>query len=465
MNSINELVKPVFISSLDKDFVPASLANREFQNLLKHTSSGVPLVIGIKRNKGLSVYKTKVFVPNVKDSVNNSKYIEVLIKTLLWQKGGHELILQCPVEIGKYIKKMLSPDGNLRYDYELMSRIYEKQLDVGIVNSNQIKEQELSVPLGRNLNGCRIGFDAGASDRKVAAVIDGKVVFTEEIIWHPRKESNPEYHYNEIMSALKTAARHLPRVDGIGISAAGIYIDNRVKAASLFSAIPKDIFDKKVKDIFIEISKQWKNVPFVVVNDGEVAALAGSMSLNDGSVLGIALGSSEAGGYVNKEGNITDWLNELAFVPVDFNPYAPADEWSGYRGCGSQYFSQMAVIRLCKNAGVALDESKTPAEKLKFVQELLAKKDERAELIFETIGIYAGYTIAYYSDFYDIKHVLLLGRVTSGEGGNIIKEKANEVLKSEFPGLLKSLTVHLPSEAERRVGQAIAAASLPEVKL
>jgi len=198
-----------------------------------------------------------------------------------------------------------------------------------------------------------------------------------------------------------------------------------------------------------------------VINDGEVTALAGSMALKTNSVLGIAMGSSEAGGYIDKKGNITTRLNELAFVPIDLNAEAPVDEWSGDRGCGVQYFSQVAVIRLAKKAGIVFNEKQTPAEKLKFVQELMIKGDDQVRKIFETIGVYLGYAIAHYADFYDIVHILILGRVISGEGGNIILQKAGQVLKEEFPELFKNISLHLPDESIRRIGQSIAAASLP----
>ena len=154
--------------------------------------------------------------------------------------------------------------------------------------------------------------------------------------------------------------------------------------------------------------------PLEVVNDGEVTALAGAMSLQDNSVLGVALGSSEAVGYVTPEGRITSRLNELAFAPVDYRDNAPADEWSGDLGCGVQYFSQQAVGRLLKPAGIDLPDSMTLPEKLKEVQKLMADGDERARNIFITIGVYLGYTTALYAEYYDIRNVLTLGRVTSG---------------------------------------------------
>ena len=113
-----------------------------------------------------------------------------------------------------------------------------------------------------------------------------------------------------------------------GGSSAGIYIDNRPMVASLFRGIPKERFDE-IRNLFIRIQKEM-NVPLDVINDGDVTALAGSMSIEDNGILGIALGSSEAAGYVNLEGRIMGWLNELAFAPIDYSPTAPQDEWSGF---------------------------------------------------------------------------------------------------------------------------------------
>ncbi len=458
-------IKPKIIPPLDNSFRPAVLWNHAFLDEVRKSGKGVPLVIGLERGDGsVSVYETVVFQSDHKLASENLPYIERLVKTLLWLRGGYKIIIGGPKEIGEHIKKVYSKKGNRAFDADIMTTVYEKPFAVKITTPEKVPtEKEKSVPLGRHLDGCRIGFDLGASDRKVSAVIDGKAVFSEEVVWYPRNQTNPEYHYYEIMSALHRAAAHLPRVDAIGGSAAGIYINNRVRIASLFRGIPKNIFNKRIRNLFIEIKKEWK-VPFEIVNDGEVTALAGSISLNVNSVLGIALGSSEAGGYVNKDGNITGWLNELAFVPVDFNPEAPVDEWSGDYGCGVQYFSQVAVIRLAEKAGITLDEKQSPAAKLKSVQELMSKGDDRARKIFETVGVYLGYGVAHYADFYELNYVLILGRVTSGEGGNIILNKASEVLKTEFPELYDKIKIQLPDEKSRRVGQSIAAASLPELQ-
>jgi predicted NBD/HSP70 family sugar kinase len=140
------------------------------------------------------------------------------------------------------------------------------------------------------------------------------------------------------------------------------------------------------------------------------------------------------------------------------------DEWSGDFGCGVKYFSQDGVVKLAENAGINFNCAATQAEKLKAVQNLLNEGDKRAKRIFEDIGCYLGYSLAHYSDFYDIKHVLILGRVTSGMGGELIQQNARQVLRLYFPDLAEKIKLHLPDESSRRVGQSIAAASLPEIR-
>ncbi|HQC42901.1 MAG TPA: ROK family protein, partial [Verrucomicrobiota bacterium] len=353
-----------------------------------------------------------------------------------------------------------------QFDARLMGKlIYEKPFEIVWAESPEdlppAKEQAMS--LGRHLDGFRIGFDLGASDRKVAAVKDGEVVFSEEVPWMPALQEDPQWHYEELMAMLKSAAAHLPRVDAIGGSAAGCYVNNRVQVASLFRSVSASLFKSRVREIFLELQKAWGNIPFEVVNDGEVTALAGAMSLNDNAVLGIALGSSQAVGYVTPDGRITSRLDELAFAPVDYRDNAPADEWSGDLGCGVQYFSQQAVGRLLTPAGIDLPAQMTLPEKLKEVQKLMSEGDKRARSIFNTIGVYLGYATALYAEFYEMKNVLTLGRVTSGEGGSIIIEKAKEVLACEFPELAAKIAYHTPSERDKRHGQAIAAASLPSL--
>jgi len=466
LGKLADLAKPRVQPILDGKFRPSVLANRAFRRAVADSNSARLLIIGLERPDGTtSAYETHVFDTTHPQADLNLPYAERLVKFLLWQKGGFRVTIGGPEAIGNHVREVYSAKGARAFDEDFMGpTTYERPFEVVVTTPDQVPPaKETSVSLGRHLEGNRIGFDLGASDRKVAAVVEGESIFTEEVVWEPRDQEDPSYHYNEINAALKAAAAKMSSVDAIGGSSAGVIINNRPMIASLFRGVPRDVFNAKVKRIFLDLAAEW-GVPFEVANDGDVTALAGSMSLNDNAVLGVAMGSSEAVGYVNEQGNITGWLNELAFAPIDYHPEAPADEWSGDTGCGVQYLCQQGVFRLARGMGIALDQSLPLADQLKQVQKLLEAGDETARKIWETIGVYAGYAIAHYADFYTIKHLLLLGRVTSGRGGPVMIEKIKEVFATDFPDLANQLEVHLPDEKTRRVGQAVAAASLPAVK-
>ncbi len=390
-------------------------------------------------------------------------YVNRLVKTILWMKGGFRIYVRGSEDICRYLQEAYSAGGCQSFDWDYMANVFEHPFEV--VSCDRLPEAKDSPKaIGRHLDGCRIGFDAGGSDRKVSAVINGESVFDEEVVWFPKINSDPDYHYDGIVSALKAAAKHMPRVDAVGVSSAGVYINDRTMSASLFLQVPKDLFDQKVKDIYIRaITDTFGNVPYAVANDGDVSALAGAMSLEEDNVLGIAMGTSEAVGYVDAQGRITGWLNELAFVPVDAQADAMQDEWSGDIGCGVKYFSQDGVIKLAPRAGIALDESLSPAEKLKVVQGLMAKDDPRAADVYSSLGVYLAHALAFYFDLYHFKHVLLLGRVMSGKGGDLILSTCKDVLADEYPEIASQINPTLPDEKFRRVGQSAAAASLPEI--
>jgi len=457
-------VKPGIKPPLDDSFRPAVLCNHAFLTDVEASGSPVPLTIGIEQADGTrSLYQTHVLPKGHPQAEANLKYVERAVKFLLWQRGGHKVYVGGPAEIGEYIKQAYTPTGLRAFDMDLYAGVYEKPFEVVVTAADKVPPaQEASIPLGRHLEGCRVGFDLGASDCKFSAVVNGTSDFAEaeEVEWNPKAQKDPRYHYHAIMSGLYLAANKLPRVDAIGGSSAGIIINNRVRIASLFRGVEKEKFDEGVGGLFPRIAREW-GVPFEVINDGEVTALAGSMSLGVNAILGIALGSSEAGGYVNRDGNVTKWLDELAFAPIDYAADAPQDDWSKDIGCGANYLSQQAVFRLAPAVGIAIDKGLSDVKRLAFVQEQLAKGSEQARLIFETIGVYLGYAVAHYADYYDLSHVLILGRVTSGECGDIVMARCQEVLKTEFPELAKVISVNLPDEKARRVGQSVAAASLP----
>ncbi len=461
--NVNPAVRP----ELDADMVPAVLWNHEFVRQVEASGKAQKIVIAVFRSvEVVSTYETVIFPHEGEYKAVNCFYVERLIKFLLWMKGGYKVVIAGAPTLAAELNAIYSPTGARAFDADFMGTlIYGKQFEItGCGLDEAPKSAEIQVQLGGHLDGCRIGFDLGGSDRKCAAVMDGKVLHTEEVVWDPYFQKDPEYHFQGIMDSLRRAAAKLPRVDAIGGSAAGVYVNNQPRAASLFRGVSREDFAAKVVPMFQKVQQEFNNVPFVVVNDGEVTALAGAMSMNDNGVLGFSMGTSTAAGYVNGNGNITDWLNELAFVPVDYRANGPRDEWSGDIGCGVQYFSQQGVARLAKLAGIEFEDSMPFPKRLEGVQELMRKGDARAASIYRSIGVSFGYTVAQCQEMYpDLKNLLILGRVTSGEGGEIILDVAEKTLKKEFPNAAK-INFRTPDEQFKRHGQAVTAASLPEIK-
>ena len=465
MPNLYELAKPKFIPVLEPDFSPAALADRAFLDMAKKAGS-VPLALALERGDGaITRFDTLCLPESHPQFALSLEYAERVVKFLLWARGGWRVVVGGPKPVGEHIKAAYSNGGARAFDFDFMGGVFEKPFTVEVTTPEKVPSAlESTMSLGGHMDGCRIGFDLGASDRKVSAVVNGEAVFTEEIVWDPRNATDPQYHFDELMAAFGSAAKHMPRIDAIGGSAAGVYIGNRPRVASLYRGIPKELFDTKTVNLFFDLQKAMGGIPFEVVNDGEVTALAGAMSLEDKPILGLAFGSSLAGGYVTPKGEITTWLNELAFVPIDYHPSAAACEWSGDLGVGALYFSQQAVFKLAPKAGIEIDPNLGLAEKLLVAQKLLQEGHKGARQIWESIGTYLGYALAQFSNYYDMKHVLILGRVTSGIGGEIILSKAKEVLSAEFPDLSSNISVTLPDEKTRRVGQAVAAASLPALR-
>ena len=444
---------------LDPTFVPFGVWRAAYLEGAKH-----PIAIAVERENGkTSVHRT--FIHNTPEMAEaDYRCVERYVKFLLWSIGGFRVSVCGCSEIAKKLKAAYTPEGERHFDHEFVGQLYEREIEIIALPLEKCPaKNEKAQPMGGHMDGCRIGFDAGGSDRKVSAVIDGECVYSEEVVWFPKLNEDPDYHYEHILDAFKTAASKMPRVDAIGVSSAGVFIGNAPMVASLFIKVPRSNWEK-VKTIYDRAAAAIGDVPIVVANDGDVSALAGAMGLGVGNIMGIAMGTSEAVGYVDKDKNVLGWLNELAFAPVDLQPGAMQDEWSTDYGVGCKYFSQDAVIKLAPIAGIELDPALSPAEKLKVVQGLMAEDDPRAAAIYETIGAYLAYTVVLYSQFYDIEHMMMLGRVMSGKGGDIILDTCNAILRDEFPALAAKVEVMLPDEKTRRVGQSVAAATLPEIK-
>ena len=447
------------IPELDPGFIPFGVWVNSYLEGAKQ-----PIAIAVERNEGqVSVRRTFIHgTPEMRDA--DYRYIERMVKFLLWSIGGFKVSVCGCSELTKRLQKAYTPEGERAFDYDFFQKLYEQELQIIDLPLEECPESnEAPKPIGGHLDGCRIGFDAGGSDRKVSAVIDGEVVYSEEVVWHPKKNPDPNYQYEGILDSFRTAASKMPRVDGIGVSSAGVFIGNAPMISSIFYCVPRDRWDE-VKTVFDRAAAAIGDVPIVVANDGDISALAGAMGMGCGKIMGLAMGTSEAVGYVDKDQNVLGWISELAFAPVDLSEDAMQDEWSTDFGVGCKYFSQDAVNKLAPRAGIELDENLTPAEKLKVVQALMLEDDERAAKVYRDIGKYLAYTVVLYDRFYDIEHLMLLGRVMSGKGGDLILETCNAVLADEYPELAKKVHVMLPDEKTRRVGQSAAAASLPALR-
>merc|ERR1719436_751411 len=285
-----------------------------------------------------------------------------------------------------------------------------------------------------------------------------------------------------IMTELRKAKEKLPKVDAIGGSATGTVSDaNEATWCDIFPNVPPAVYKEKVVDIFVRMAKEVAgDVPLKVINDGEVTALAAVQKIGKGNILGISMGSSEGGGYANEEGNLMGWINELCYVRLDLNPEAPTDPWSkgAHTGLSHMYLGQRGATKLAAKAGVQVPENyvyphpdlctmkhEAHAQCLKLIQKAMADPAQEPQVrkLYETCGVYLGYGLAQYSEFYPIDHVMILGRVSKGAGGDLMLEKAKKVLQTEFPQYAH-IQFHTADDHFKAVGQCIAAAALPEVK-
>ena len=189
-----ELGKPVIIPHLDPNFVPASVWIRDFNSLVEQSGQGIPFRIALQQPNGSTVVKTGKLLPETHPQAKlNHLHIERLLKFMLWACGGSRWFWDGPQEALEFLNKRFSSHPCGGFDRDFMSKVYGEPF-YGKSGSEIPEPRGLASSLGRNLKGFRIGFDLGGSDRKVAAVIDGEVVFSEETPWDPYHQTDPEYH-------------------------------------------------------------------------------------------------------------------------------------------------------------------------------------------------------------------------------------------------------------------------------
>lgn len=443
---------------IDKNFAPFCLIYDEFKKDAEKYG-GQPFAICIERNGGLRhTYKMQVL--KGKENFDRNLIItERVLKCLLWIYGGYKVILGGDVELAQKLKDIYSEKGKRSFDFFFMSKIYLQPFEIKITEYDQVPESnEVAMALENAQKGNRIGLDIGGSFLKSSAIIDGEVISNHETPWQPKVNSNPKYHYDYLKKVILTEIQALKSVDSLGISSAGVLIENQVRVASIFMSVDEKDFKNHAQNIFINLSKDLNIKRLQVANDGDVAALTGARYLKKGKILAISMGTSEAGGYIDNNFSLAGWLNELAFVPIDLYEGAAIDEWSGDIGCGVKYLSQDGMIKLAEMTDIDLTDFKTPTDKLTYLQELLEQKDARVYNILKDMGVYLAYALKTYSEFYDIDSVILSGGVTSGERGEVIINSCKQALKTQFPEL--KIDVFIPDGNLRRIGSSITAAFL-----
>ncbi len=207
---------------LDPDYIPFGSWMESYL-----TEATRPISIAVEREKGkISVFESKLRGKEYKEA--NVRFLERYVKFLLWGVGGWKVtICGCSEEEEKLLKEAYTSSGERSFDVWFMESVYERPFElVTCEKENFPKNNEKAVSVGGHMKGCRIGFDAGGSDRKVSAVIDGKTVYSEEVVWHPKLSEDINYQYEGIVDSFKRAASKMPRVDGIGVSSAGVFIGN-----------------------------------------------------------------------------------------------------------------------------------------------------------------------------------------------------------------------------------------------
>lgn len=477
------LVRPKIPAPLDPNFCPLVLAKKNYMKMVGGSPQSVEWAL--PRADGCARYKLPVFADSHEDMECSVYLAGVLIQEMIWQRSAKCLMLAGPKKCCEMLKAAFSKGG--AYEYEIMSMpnvcgTPDVAFEVKIVDVKDLPTgKDTPQVCGKDANGCRLAFDLGKSDIKTVAVKDGEVLYSKETEWDVTNV-DPDYHYKAIVDALNLAKASLPKVDAVGGSATGtVSGDNEATWCDIFPNVPPDVYKAKVVDIFKRMAKEVAgDVPLKVINDGEVTALAAVQKIGKGSILGISMGSSEGGGYANEDGNLNGWINEMCYIKLDLNPEAPTDPWTKgcHRGISHMYLGQRGATKLAAKAGVKVPENyvyphpdmctikhEDHAQCLKLIQEAMKDpaQEPKVRQLYETVGVYLGYGLAQYCEFYKIDHVMILGRVSKGKGGDLMLDVAKKVLMAEFPQF-GHIQFHTADDHFKAVGQCIAAAALPTVK-
>jgi len=479
------IVDPKVKAPLDPGFAPVVLAKREYRNAAKDCAD--TLHFALVRADGCARGELKVFPEDDKRYQASVILAGVMIQETIWRCGASSLELAGPEPICKALKTAYSKGGTYAFEADVMPKANgtpDKEFEVKIVGASAELPEAKDSPqeCGKSANGCRLAFDLGKSDIKTVAIKDGEVLDSAETEWDVTNP-DPQYHFDAIVAAMRKTianaeAKGFGKIEAVGGSATGtVSANNEATWCDIFPNVPQDVYKEKVVDIFKRIAKEVAgDVPLKVINDGEVTALAAVQKISKGNVMGISMGSSEGGGYANADGNLMGWINELCYIKLDMNPKAPTDPWTkgNHRGLSHMYLGQRGATKNAHKICEVPENYKYPhpdmctirhedhAQCLKLIQKAMADTPEKASDLYRTCGVYLGYALAQYTEHYKIDHVMILGRVSKGAGGDLMLKTASEVLATEFPELPK-ITFHTADDHFKAVGQCIAAAALPTI--
>jgi len=475
------LVRPKVPAPLDPNFAPVVLGHRNYLAATKDCKDTVEWAL--PRADGCGRGSLPVFPEGHEDLDASVHMAGVLIQQMFWERSASSLLLAGPNSVTEALKHAFSPEGKYAFEVLTMPKVCgtpSQPFEVKIVGSaaEMPPEKDTPVVCGQDASGCRLAFDLGKSDIKTVAVKDNEVLESKETEWDVTNP-DPSYHWEKILTAMKETAKALPKIEAIGGSATGtVSGDNEATWCDIFPNVPPDVYKEKVVPIFKNLAKEFGDVPLKVINDGEVTAIAGALMVKEGNLMGISMGSSEGGGYCNADKNLLGWINELCYIQLDLNPESKTDPWTnGHTGISHLYLGQRGATKLAVKAGVDVPEEmhadhpnmnnmkhEPHAKCLKLIQAAMKDpaKEPQVRKLYETVGVYLGYALAQYSEHYKIDNVIILGRVSTGEGGTVMCNKAKEVLSVEFPELAH-IKFHFPDEHFKRVGQCIAAAALPTI--
>jgi len=479
------MVKPQVVAPLDPDFAPVVLAKRKYKSAASGCSSSVEWAL--PRADGCARGSLPVFPDDDPRSQASIILAGVMIQELIWQRSASSLLLKGPSKICEALKKDFSIGGKYEFEAKSMPNVNgtpSAVFEVTITDGALPEEKDTPQTCGKDASGNRLAFDLGKSDIKTVAVQDNKVLDSKETEWDVTNV-DPQYHFDAIVGALKGTIERAKEkgfgtIQAMGGSATGtVSGDNEATWCDIFPNVPPDVYKAKVLDIFKRLCKEvCGDVPLKVINDGEVTALAAVQKISAGNVMGISMGSSEGGGYANADGNLMGWINELCYIKLDMNPAAPTDPWTkgAHTGISHMYLGQRGATKNAYKVCEVPDNYKYPhadmctikhedhAQCLKLIQKAMADPAQEAKVtqLYETCGVYLGYGLAQYCEFYKIEHVMILGRVSKGKGGDIMLATAAKVLETEFPELPK-IKFHTADDEFKAVGQCIAAAALPSI--